>query len=161
MSTLNWSIENKSYSKGDIVVAEFKVVNYTDIASYQFGMKFDTNNLEFVGVEFPATNPLQLSTNYFSWNGKPGYRVGPGEIRHLFSNAKGKTLPKNTKVFSYVFKAKQTGELDDNLSLATCCLSLPLKPLAYNSKLNLLNLSLTYTPIVIQPIFDESKLATL
>lgn len=158
---LSWTIQNKTYNAGDIVIAKFKVSNFTNITGYQFAMKFNPTNLEFVGVDIPADNPLQVSTNFFSWPNKPGYRVGPGEIRHLFSIPKGKTLPANTTAFSYVFKAKQAGELDDNLALATCCLSLPMKPLAYNYPLNLQTLSVSFVPSLISPIFDESGLAVL
>lgn len=158
---LTYILEDKSYEAGDLVTAEFTTKDFNAITGYQFAMKFDPTNLSFVGVEFPASNPLGLTSSYFSWPNKPGYRVDPGTIRHLFSIPKGKTLADGTKLFSYVFRALTPGTLSDNLALATCCLSLPLKPLAYDSKLNLVNLSLGYTPIVVQPIFNETKLAVL
>lgn len=142
---LTYLLEDKSYEAGDLVTAEFTTKDFNAITGYQFAMKFDSTNLSFVGVEFPASNPLGLTSGYFSWPNKPGYRVDPGTIRHLFSIPKGKTLADNTKIFSYVFKALKSGTLSDNLSLATCCLKLPLKPSAYYYKNNYQTFSVEYS----------------
>jgi len=162
MNTPNllWTIEDKAYDAGDIVTAEFNVTDFNNITAYQFAMKFDTSNLEFVGVEFPTTNPLSLTSNLFSWEGKKGYRVGKGEVRHLATFPKGKTLTNGTVVFKYVFKAKEAGILSENLALGTCCLLLPLKPLAYNYRLNLQTLSLAFTSLNEEvELVDEAAIA--
>lgn len=142
---LPWTIEDKSYAAGDVVSAEFKVSNFNKIVAYQFAMKYNTDNLQFVGVEFPADNPLGLSTNCFSWAGKAGYRVKPNELRHLFSNPYGKTLADDTTLFKYVFKAKADGLLSENLGLATCCLNPPLNPMSYRFPLDYQTLTVKYT----------------
>jgi len=141
LPNLSWTFEDKSYTTGDIVSAEFKVSKFNKISAYQFAMLFNTANLTFVGVEFPTANPLNLTANCFSWAGKPGYRVKPNEVRHLFSSPNGKTIADDSHVFSYVFKAKAASSLSQDLGVATCCLNPPLNPMAYNFPLHYQTLS--------------------
>lgn len=154
--TISWTYEDKSYQPGDLVTAEFKVSGFTKVSCYQFAMLFDTSKLSFVGVEFPSDNPLKLNTNLFSWAGKPGYRVKANEVRHLasFVVKDGKTLPDNTRVFNYVFKAKQEGTLSDDFAVATCCLYPPLNPIAYTFPLYPAKLTVSY---VTPPIEVEEE----
>ena len=159
MTTPNllWKVEDKSYDKDDIVTAEFTVSNFSKISCYQFALLFDVTKLGFIGVEFPSDNPLALKSSLFSWGGKPGYKVKPNEIRHLASFPKGKTLADNTYVFSYVFKALEAGNLADNLSLSTCCLYPPMKPIAYNFPLNPQTLSVEFTELA-EPTINIASL---
>lgn len=151
--TLSWTYEDKSYKAGDLVTAEFKVSNFNKISCYQFAMLFDTTKLSFVGVEFPSDNPLKLTSDSFSWGGKKGYRVKPNEIRHLasFPVKDGKTLPDGTRLFNYVFTAKQEGTLSEDFAVATCCLYPPLSPIAYTFPLYPAKLTVSpIAPVVVE-----------
>lgn len=129
--SLDWQIQDDEYTTGDTVPANFYAYGFNQITAYQFAMLYDTGALAFVGVTFPPGNPMGLSTNQFSWHGKPGYNVKPGELRHLRSMPYGKTYSDGTHGFSYVFVAKQAGTLSEDMALATCCLYPPLNPISY------------------------------
>lgn len=129
--SLDWQIEDQTLSQGQTVTATFVAFGYDSITAYQMAMNFDTGALAFVGVTFPTGNPQGLSLGCFSWPGKPGYNVKPGEIRHLRSMPYSKTFADGTPGFNYVFTAKQSGSLSQKLTLSTCCTYPPLSPYSY------------------------------
>lgn len=52
-----------------------------------------------------------LGQGNFSWYGRPGYVLTPGEIRTLWSAPQGKTIPDNSHVFTVWFVAKSSGTI--------------------------------------------------
>lgn len=129
--SLDWQVQDAEFSTGDTVTASFAAYGFNQITAYQFAMLYDTGALAFVGVTFPPGNPMGLSLGGFSWHGKPGYNVKPGELRHLRSMPAGKTYADGTHGFNYVFTAKQNGTLSQEMTLATCCLYPPMNPVSY------------------------------
>lgn len=129
--SLDWQIPDVQFSTSDTVQAQFYCFGFDSITAYQMAMKFDTGALKFIGVSFPDGNPMQISLGCFSWPGKPGYNVKPGELRHGRSMPYGSTFPDGTHGFSYVFVAKQSGALSQKLTLSTCCLNPPMNPMSY------------------------------
>lgn len=110
--TLQWTYQNDSYQIGDTVEVQFKATGFTGIGAYQFALQFDTGALKLHLINnSPVTTTgalYGLSQNNFSWHGKPGYpSILPWEIRTVWSNPYGKTIPSNTHVFSVWFVAKQ------------------------------------------------------
>lgn len=142
--SLDWQITDKTFSAGDTVTADFSAYGFDSITAYQFAMLYDTGALAFIGVTFPPGNPMGLSSGGFSWHGKPGYNVKPGELRHLRSMPYSKTFADGTHGFTYVFTAKQSGTLSQKMTLATCCLSPPLNPMSYRWILNYQALTVSY-----------------
>lgn len=142
--SLDWQVFDQDFTAGDTVTADFTVYGFNQITAYQFAMRYDTGVLAFIGVTFPPGNPMDLTTGCFSWHGKPGYNVKPGELRHGRSMPYGETFADGTSVFSYVFKAKQSGMLSQKCTLATCCLSPPLNPMSYRWVLEYQPLTVAY-----------------
>lgn len=137
---LNWTIQDVSFSTGDTVHAEFSVYDFDSISAYQMAMRFDTGALVFLGVAFPDDNPLDLSVpNEFGF-----YQVNKGILRHLWSDIWSRTLDDGTHVFTYSFRAKQSGSLSADLWLATCCLNPPMNPMAYRYPLQYMPLTVVY-----------------
>jgi len=129
--SLDWQIPDVTFNQGDTVRADFYAYSFDSITAYQMAMLFDTAALKFVAVTFPAGNPMGLSSDCFSWHGKPGYNVKPNELRHLRSMPYSKTFADGTPGFSYVFTVKQSGTLSEKLTLSTCCLYPPMNPISY------------------------------
>lgn len=142
--SLDWQIPDVTFNQGDTVPADFYAYGFDSITAYQFAMLFDTGALAFVGVTFPPVNPMGLSDGCFSWHGKPGYNIKPGELRHARSMPYSKTFADGTHGFSYVFVAKQAGTLSQKLTLSTCCLYPPLNPISYRWVLVPQSLSVSY-----------------
>jgi len=152
--SLDWQIQDISFSTGDTVTADFSAYGFNQITAYQFAMLYDTAALKFVGVTFPPGNPMGLSLSGFSWHGKPGYNVKPRELRHLRSMTYGNTYADGTHGFSYVFMAKQSGTLSQKMTLAMCCLSPPLNPMSYRWPL-------TYQPLTVAYIAPAETTAAV
>lgn len=142
--SLDWQVQDTEFSTGDTVTADFSAYGFNQITAYQFAMLYDTGALAFVGVTFPPGNPMGLNTGCFSWHGKPGYTVKPGELRHARSMPYGKTYADGTQGFSYVFTAKQPGTLSQEMTLSTCCLYPPMNPISYRWVLNMQPLTVAY-----------------
>jgi len=121
--TLDWNYTNVTFKAGDTVSVVFKTTGFNAIVGFQYAMKADTSVLEFckVGV---ANSPIVLTGEFsgykqgnFSWFGKPGYNLKPGEMRTLWTTPYGKTLPENTHTHTVMFKAKKDGNLCSSFSL--------------------------------------------
>lgn len=142
--SVDWTYQNQTFSAGDTVQVPFTVSGFSDIGAFQFTMKWDTATLALLApAPFSVTGSLPgYGLGCFSWFGKPGYNLLPGEIRTLWTSATGKTLPAGTHVFSAWFIAKKAGSVCPALILWS---KAPLWPLAYKSNLSYIPLSLTCT----------------
>lgn len=136
---ITWTIQDKMFNVGDTVKADFNISDFNNIVAYQFAMKFDTSVFTFLGVEFAPNNPLQLNSGDFGF-----YQLPKGLIRHLWSNPYGQSIPTNTYMFSYKFKAKKAGQLSKILTLVKCCINPPLNPMSYYYLLNYQKLYVNY-----------------
>jgi len=129
-ATVYANIKDKVFTPNDVVPVEIKVSDFTNITAYQFAVKFNTAALEYVGVLFPESNPLQLSKDLFGL-----YQISTGLIRHLWDNIEGRTLANDATLFTLVFKAKTASTISKEVSIPKCCLNPPLNPMAYRYKL--------------------------
>lgn len=121
--SLDWNYTNVSFKAGDTVSVAFKTTGFNAIVGFQYAMKLDTSVLEFCKVG-TANSPIVLTGEFagykqghFSWYGKPGYNLKPGEMRTVWSTAYGKTLPEGTHTHMVTLKAKKTGNLCSSFSL--------------------------------------------
>lgn len=137
---VNWQLQEQYYDAGDTIAAQFTVYDFDSVTAYQIAMKFDTGAIKFLGVSFPAANPLGLDAGDFGF-----YQVNKGILRHLWSNIYSSSLTDGTPIFSYNFVAKQSGTLSADLWLSTCCINPPMNPMAYRYPLKYNLLTLTYS----------------
>lgn len=142
-----FQIPNTSFAAGDTVKAEFYAFNYTDVEDFQFAMKADASLLGFALPNVVDMNPaLNLGWGGFSWHGKPGYALLPGEFRCLFSRPTGQTLEDGTFLFSIAFVANTEGSLANSFQVWQ---DHPvLKPTAHNGASEVVGLEIAY--------FDET-----
>lgn len=103
------------------------------------------------GAKSSLATPLQFTgampnfgINNFSWHGRPGYNLLPGEIRTLRSQSSGTTVEDGLHIYTVRFRAKQAGSLSNKFWLWA---NHPiLKPRAYKTPpLTSVGLSIAYT----------------
>ena len=129
-STLNpliWRVRDRVLKTGETVNMDFLAFGFTDIAAYQFALKFDPAQLRFERIEVLAPGfPLDPSGNFGLFN------IAGGELRTLWSTAQGITLPAATPVFRIVLATLSGGKkLSEALILDPTILS----AVAYNTVL--------------------------
>ncbi len=102
------------------------------------------------GAKSSLATPLQFTgampnfgINNFSWHGRPGYNLLPGEIRTLHSQSSGTTVEDGLHIYTVRFRAKQAGSLSNKFWLWA---NHPiLKPRAYKTPpLTSVGLSIAY-----------------
>lgn len=127
VAPLIWRVRDRVLKTGDTLRADFLAFGFTDVAAYQFSLKFNTARLRFVRIEILSPDlPLDPSGNFGLFN------IAGGEIRTLWSAAAGYTLPAGAPVFRLVFATVAGGaKLSETLQLDPDVLS----AVAYNTVL--------------------------
>lgn len=142
--TVAWSFQGNNFSTGDTVEARFSVTNFTDISTFQFTLKWDTTYMSILSaapVTFTGVLP-GLGAGCFTWWGKPGIALKPGEIRVAYTSTTGKTLAPGAHVFSLRFVAKKPGTVCQALSH---WIKSPLWPNAWKGNLDYVPLTVACT----------------
>ena len=122
---LVWIVQNHLLVAGETITLDFRAGQQDDLAAWQFALQFDPGILEFNGLH-PGWQ-MPLSGEYFGT-----YRVANGEIRSVWSQAKGAYVSESEPVFQLIFKVLRSGgSLKDILKIQDDIL--PGK--AYNSRL--------------------------
>ncbi len=126
-SPLIWRLRDRVLKTGETQNMDFLAFNFTDVAAYQFALKFDPARLRLERIEILTTDlPLDSSGNFGLFN------LAYGEIRTLWSSAQGYTLPPATPVFRLVFTTLSGGKyLSEVLNIDPALLN----PIAYNTQL--------------------------
>lgn len=140
---VKFKVQNVAFLKNQTVEAKFTVRNFTDLTSCQFAMQYDTSKLLFLYSTVTEAIPptLYLSVNW------EDYFLAPGEVRVAWVHdaAGGVTLPNDTQVFSFFFKAKKKGKLALTFPFWPDNYVFP--PEASNGNFDILPLTVTYIPI--------------
>ncbi|MBK9338506.1 MAG: T9SS type A sorting domain-containing protein [Lewinellaceae bacterium] len=101
---LVWRVRDRVLQAGEPVELDFSVVNFTDIAAFQHGMRFDPAVLQYEAMHSTTTEiPLDAAGNFGA------YRIAAGELRTLWSVAEGVTLPGVQPMYRLHFTALQGG----------------------------------------------------
>lgn len=125
-----------SYSftfKADTNALKFHLINFTSSRQSNFNQleylpenadsllgkmgKAELDKSASVLSPIQITGVLPMGQGNFSWYGKPGYALTPGEMRTLWSNPQGKTIPNNSHVFTVWFIAKTSGTICSKFQL--------------------------------------------
>ncbi len=93
---------------GDQVDVVFAVDGYTDIAAFQFVLRFDPEKLAFGSIHTPPVGPL--AGEHFGVA-----QATEGELRLVLARPQGETLPDGTAFFTLQFTATASGDLLSNL----------------------------------------------
>lgn len=124
---LVWRVRDRALKTGQTVKLDFSVLNFADIAAYQYALDFETSALQFESVEI-LTNKIALDPagNFGTFN------LANGELRTLWSVAQGVSLPGVQPMFRLQFKVLSGGKkLSEVLRIDPAALS----PVAYNTVL--------------------------
>lgn len=124
---LIWRLRDRVLKTGETQNMDFLAFNFTDVAAYQFALRFDPAQLRLERIEILTGDlPLDPSGNFGLFN------LAYGEIRTLWSSAQGYTLPPATPVFRLVFTTLSGGKyLSEVLDIDPALLN----PIAYNTQL--------------------------
>lgn len=89
---------------GQEYAVTFRASRFDDLTGYQFALNFETARLQLLDIELENT-PLGLNkAEHFGL-----YHVAEGEIRSVWLDADGQTLPEGSTVFTLRFRALQGG----------------------------------------------------
>lgn len=108
---LHLDVQNKSFSAGDTVTADFYVTGFDSISAYQFAIQFDSLEIEFLDVATDSS-ALGLSPDDFGL-----WTLNKARIPTVWSNPWSSTLPPNSYLFSIRFIAQVNGDLFGSLRL--------------------------------------------
>lgn len=98
-----WVLLDKTLQAGEEATLTFRSQGFADVAAYQFALRFDPAQLEFMALQtLPA---LGLTAENFGL-----YQLENGAVRGAWAAPEGLSLEDNTPVFQLTFKA-----LQDNL----------------------------------------------
>ena len=134
---LVWRVRDQLLKAGQTIDLDFSVANFTDIAAYQFGMRFDPAVMQFQQASGINTELALDQASHFG-----AYRIAQGELRTLWSVAEGKTLPGVQPMYRLRFKVLQGGKkLSEVLGLDPAILA----ALAYTTDLAQREVQLVFT----------------
>jgi hypothetical protein len=102
---LVWSLEDRQLEEGETIEVAFRADQMTDIAAWQFGLRFDPSQLEAVDIVTAPSMDLDTDEHFGL------YRASRGEIRSLWAGEFNTTLPKGTDVFSVRFNVHRGGSM--------------------------------------------------
>jgi len=108
-----FTIPDQPLSDGATVSAGFHFYGYDDVASFQFALQYDTSALEYASMDFTGAIP-GFDEDWFSFAGPNSANLA-NEIRSLYSQPTGLTLPEGELVFTMNFVSKTTGSLSQHL----------------------------------------------
>ncbi|MBK9335173.1 MAG: HYR domain-containing protein [Lewinellaceae bacterium] len=84
----------------------FRTSHFDDLTGYQFALQFETSRLQLLDIDL-ANTPLGLNkAEHFGL-----YNIAEGEIRSVWLDAVGQTLPEGIAVFTLRFRALEGGAL--------------------------------------------------
>lgn len=128
---LFFEVKDTTYLDGEIVRVDFKVRGFNQIAGYQFGLTYDTLNLQLAALQLPNPTPIPMAnlndSMFVDFNdtllipdciqGNFGFCVD-GEIRHVWVYPFSATTDDGSLIFSLYFLALEDGKLSENLLIA-------------------------------------------
>lgn len=112
---LVWLVQDEVLQAGKEYAVTFRAAHFQNLTGYQFAVQTETAHLQWLDVE-TAPTPLHLSkADHFGL-----YNIAAGEIRSVWLDPAGQTLPENAPVFTLRFRALTSGLLlSDVLRLGT------------------------------------------
>jgi subtilisin-like proprotein convertase family protein len=106
---LVFAIDDAQVAAGEVYTVDFKAADFNNILGYQFTMNFDNNAFDLVNIE--AGNLSGLTESNFGLT-----NVADGVITTSW-NAENVRVADDEVLFSITFKAKQTAQLSNALSV--------------------------------------------
>lgn len=108
--TLKWFAINQFYLAGQHITVPVKTKNFKSIASYQFGMKYDTASLRLDSISiYPGVLPNFSQENFGTSDESP--LISAGNITTLWTTPYANTLWDGTQVFNLHFTGKKKSDL--------------------------------------------------
>ena len=137
---VQWMVQDRVLSAGEEFTAEFRVNNFEDIYSYQFGLNFDPTLLQWLDIQAGQALPMTVQENFGA------YEAANGELRTVWASDQGTSLSSGTRVFRVKFRALESGmKLSEVLRLSQ---SENLLPTAFKSD---------FQPVPVVLVFTETS----
>ena len=108
---LKLSINDAQYEGGDVVKIDFKTDGDYDLFGFQSTLNFDSENLEFLGIE---SGTLNIDETNIGIN-----NIIRGKLSASWNSARTERLNEGDILFSVFFKALDKGTLVDNIGLSS------------------------------------------
>ncbi len=135
-------VEDRWLKKGELYTVDFKASDFSEILGYQFSLSFDTDVVEFEGVE-EGVLPKLTAANFGLT------KLNEGIITTSWNDQVAIDLKDEEVVFSIQFKATAPGLISDAIKISSGFT----KAEAYNNDLELLDVVINYQS-------DESEQAS-
>jgi hypothetical protein len=148
---LVWLAQDQMLTAGQEYHVTFRASHFEALAGYQFALKFETDPLQLLDVE-TAKTALNLSkAENFGL-----YRVADGEIRSLWTEPAGQSVPEGTPVFTLRFRALKGGILLSEVLRLDADI---LVPEAYTPELDRTDMQLVFTDAQTTDVTNPAALA--
>jgi hypothetical protein len=131
-STLNLITNELTINANEEIVVPIQMADNVNLSGYQFTLKFDADNLEFLDIISGESN---LTTENLGMN-----RLQDGYITFSWNTNKAVQLNKDAKLFTLKFKALSTGQLSNSLHINSAITTAE----AYDANLDEMNIQLAY-----------------
>ena len=133
---LDLAIEDRRITAGELYEVSVQLTDYEQVVGYQFGLKFDTDNLEYIDVSPEADSDMSLD-NFGLTHTEQGILLVSRDKAENTHNTKTNSL------FTITFKAKNNTTLGNSITLHA-----DLTPEAYTTgeTIEIHDLELTFTP---------------
>ena len=111
-----FTLEDATFEPGQQVQMPCKAYGFSQIASFQFGVLFDTAALKLDSVKVSGVLPDYNTELNFSWKEiSQATTIKPGSLYTLWTDPFGKTLEDGNTLFTVYFTAKASGSLSQNI----------------------------------------------
>ncbi len=124
---LSMNMVNKTFKSGETISVPVKISGINDLSGMQFSLNIG-ENLEFKAIE---ANELKVNAN--------NYSIHDNKLFFSWNALKDQVINEDEILFTLVLKAKNNGQLINQLNLVT-----DLNPEAYNEDLDIMGLELNY-----------------
>ena len=131
-STLNLLTDEIKMNANEEIYVPIHLADMNELSGYQFTLKFDANNLEFLDIVSGESN---LTSENLGMN-----RLQDGYITFSWNTNKAVQLAKDAKLFTLKFKALSTGQLSNALHINSAITIAE----AYDANLDEMNIQLAY-----------------
>lgn len=121
-----------SFTGGELITVPVYARNMNDLVGFQNTINFDTDALEFTGLESEA---LDVSDDYIGTQG-----IEEGMVTLSWHNAEGVYLDEETALFNLTFQAKANANLSEVIYLSSAITNSE----AYNNDLDVMDLNLNF-----------------
>ncbi len=113
LGELTFAVEDQQFKRDELIEVPFMAKDFHDVIAFQFTLDFDTDLLNFAGIQaHQATSKIQMDEGHFGLS-----HLSEGMLTACWNDIEGISLTNDEVLFTLRFRAKQTSQLAEALSI--------------------------------------------